>query len=546
MPNAIEALLQAIDHQRAGRLPEAEALARTALSIEPEQPSALYLLGTLALATGRPAEAAALLARADQLRPHHREQTLALARALIAIGHAAEALDVCAGMTGDASFTEAHFLAGCAANALGRHAEAAHAFRRVLAVTPHHAPALLNLGNACVDGDNLDDAETYTRAAIANAPGLAEAHASLGHLLTIQGRPLEAIASCRKAANLQPDLAQAHWNRGVAHLLAGQFAEGWDAYEWRKRRYPACYPPLPGPQWEGEALDGRTILVRAEQGFGDALQFARYLPLLTRRGAHVVLQTASPLVALMQRIPDVLVVERGVVERGVVERGVVERGASPSHDVWVDQMSLPRLFRTVADTIPAASGYLTPDPVLAGTCDTALPFGLRIGVAWAGNPAHHNDRGRSMPVSALAPIVGAGAGMLVSLQVGPHAPDISKVFGITDLSHRLTDFAATAALVAGLDLVITVDTAVAHLAGALGIPTWLMLAHAPDWRWMLNREDSPWYSSMRLFRQERPGDWTGVVERVASGLAGIVRPSENFLFAPNRPAVACTSSMGTY
>ena len=531
MPNATEALLLAIDHQRAGRLSEAEALVRTTLSIEPEEASALYLLGTLTLATGRPAEAAALLARADRLRPYHRDQILALARALLAIGQAAEALEACNGLAADPSLTEVHFLAGCAANALGRHAEAAQAFRRILAVMPDHAPTLLNLGNSYVDSDSLDDAETYMRAAIASAPGLAEAHASLGHLLTVQGRPLEAIVSCQHAATLQPDLAQAHWNRGVAHLLAGQFAEGWDAYEWRKRRYPACYPPLPGPQWDGEALEGRTILVRAEQGFGDALQFARYLPLLTRRGAHVVLQAASPLVPLLQRIPDIV---------------VVDRAHTRSHDVWVDQTSLPRLFRTDADTIPAASGYLTPDPVLAEACDAALPFGLRIGVAWAGNPAHHNDRRRSIPVSALAPIVGAGARMLVSLQVGPHAPDISKVFGIKDQSHRLTDFAATAALVAGLDLVITVDTAVAHLAGALGIPTWLMLAHAPDWRWMLNRDDSPWYSSIRLFRQDRPGDWAGVVERVAAALAGIVRPSENFLFAPYRPPVASASSVGSY
>ncbi len=531
MPNAIEALLLAIDHHRAGRLSEAEVLVRTALSIEPDQPSALYLLGTLTLATGRPAEAAALLTRANQLRPGHRDQALALVRALIDIGQAGEALEVCEGLTGDLSFIEAHFLTGCAANALGRHAEAAQAFRRVLAIVPHHAPALLNLGNACIDADNLDDAEACMHAAIASAPDLAEAHASVGHLLTVRGRPLEAVTSCRRASDLQPDLAQAHWNRGVAHLLAGQFAEGWDAYEWRKRRYPACYPPLPGSQWEGEALDRRTILVRAEQGFGDALQFARYLPLLTGRGAQVVLQTSSPLIPLMQRIPGVL---------------IAERGRLPYYDVWVDQMSLPRLFHTGAETIPAASGYLMPDPLLAEAWDTTLPFGLRVGIAWAGNPAHHNDRRRSLPVTALAPIVGAGARMLVSLQVGPQAPDISKVFGLKDFSHQLTDFAATAALIAGLDLVITVDTAVAHLAGALGIPTWLMLAHAPDWRWMLNRDDSPWYSSMRLFRQERPGDWAGVVERVATALTGIVRPSESFLFAPYRPFVADTSPIGSY
>lgn len=527
MPDFIEATLQAIACQRARRLDDAETLLRMALEAEPDQPSALFLLGLLALDTGRPAEAAALLIRADQLRPHHRGQLLGLARAMLTTERADEALEVCGRLTADPALAEAHFLAGCPANALGRPADAIPAFQRALAADPNHAAAMLNLGNANLDIDQDETAEACMRAAVATSPGLAEAHASLGHLLTRRGRPAEAIAACQEAVRLQPGLAQAHWNCGVAHLLAGEFTAGWDLYEWRKRRYPGCFPPMPGPEWQGEPLDGRTILVRAEQGFGDTLQFARYLPLLAERGARVVLQCAGPLASLLQRVPAIT---------------VVGRGRQPSYDFWVDQMSLPRLFGTVLTTIPSASGYLTPDPALAGAYDAALPFGLRIGLCWAGNPAHHNDRRRSMPVSALTPIIGAGAQGLVSLQAGPQSSDLAKMFGIHSRSSRLSDFAATAALIAELDLVITVDTAVAHLAGALGIPTWLMLPHAPDWRWMLHRTDSHWYASMRLFRQDRPGDWNSVVERVAAALAIIVKPADQLAFTPS-PSIAQQSRL---
>ena len=245
--------------------------------------------------------------------------------------------------------------------------------------------------------------------------------------------------------------------------------------------------------------------MRAEQGLGDTIQFARYLPLLAERGAKVVLACAPPLVPLLRTIPGVTVAPKD--------------GVLPAYDFWVDQMSLPRLFGTGAETIPAAQGYITADPARVAAWRPVARSRARVGIVWAGNPAYANDRRRSMPVAALAPILAVPGVEWISLQAGPASGAITAWFGIPDLSERLTDFAATAALVATLDLVITVDTSTAHLAGAMGKTAWVMLAHAADWRWMHGREDSPWYASMRLFRQSAPGDWAGVAQRVAAAVA---------------------------
>ena len=510
-------LLQAISHARADRYAQAEGLLQTALEAEPDDAYALFLLGECALATGRPAEAVGLLARALAMRPAHRDGRLALARAHLAACDPSAALDTLEALAGDTSLASAQSLRGTALNALGRPTEAVVAFAHALALRPEDAEAHLNCGNALADLDDLDGAEQHIRRATAYDPLMPEAHASLGHLLARMGRLPEAIAAGAEAIALRPDFAVAHWNQGFASLLAGDMAAGWPEYEWRKQRFPGSFAGPPGPQWDGAAIQGRTILVVAEQGFGDAIQFARYLPLLVRRGARVVAQCAAPMVPLLAAIPGV---------------EAVPRGPRPDHDCWVDQMSLPLLFGTTLATVPSPAGYLAPDPARAARWDERLQPGLRVGLVWAGNPLHSNDRRRSLSVAALAPVVSAGRSALVSLQVGPRARDMAKLFGVADHSGRLTDWAETAALLSVMDLVIAVDTAVAHLAGALGIPVWLMLPHAPDWRWMLGRDDSPWYAGTRLFRQERPGDWAGVVNRVAAALAAVVQPTYSMAMPP--------------
>ncbi len=518
-----ELLLQAIAHARVGRHAQAESLLHAALEAEPDDAYVLFLLGECALATGRPAEAAGLLARALAERSAHRDSRLALARAHLAAGDPAAALDTLEPLAGDPCLAAAQSLRGTALNALGRPTEAVAAFTQSLAVRPDDAEAQLNCGNALAELDDLDGAERHVRRAIACDPLMPEAHASLGHLLASQGRLPDAIAANAQAIDLRPDFAVAHWNQGVAHLLAGDMAAGWQEYEWRKRHFPESFSCPSGPAWDGGAIEGRTILVIAEQGFGDAIQFARYLPPLVQRGARVVVQCAVPMVPLLAAIPGV---------------AAVPRGAWPEHDCWVDQMSLPLLFGTALATVPSPAGYLTPDPARAARWEERLQPGLRVGLVWAGNPLHSNDRRRSLSVAALAPVVTAGRSALVSLQVGSRAREMAKLFGVTDYSGRLTDWAETAALLSVMDLVIAVDTAVAHLAGALGIPVWLMLPHAPDWRWMLGRDDSPWYAGMRLFRQERPGDWAGVVNRVSAALAGIVQPTYSMAMPPLTWSVA--------
>ena len=510
MSDMIDILLLAIAACRAGRHAEADVLLHQVLATEPGQPNALFLLGESALATGRSVEAVGHLARALEARPDHRDGRIALARAQLAADQPDQALETLATLAADTALAAVQTLRGTALNALGRPEEAVAAFTLALAVNPLDAETHLNCGNAHADLDQPDLAERHIRHAVALRPDMAEAHASLGHLLAANGRVAEAVDCQTAAIDLRPDFAAAHWNQGVALLLGGDLAAGWEKYEWRKRRFPASFSSPPGPQWQGEPIAGRTILVLAEQGLGDTIQFARYLPMLAQRGARVAVECAASLVPLLGTMPGVTT--------------ACARGRRPAYDVWVDQMSLPRLFGTTLQTVPSPHGYLQADPARLAHWDRVLPQGLRVGLAWAGNPLHSNDARRSMPTEALDPIVAAGYGHLISLQVGVHAPDVGLLPGVADHTGGLTDWQETAAAVAGMDLVITVDTAVAHMAGALGTPCWVMLPHAPDWRWMLQRTDSPWYAGMRLFRQDRPWDWSGVAARVASSLAEIVQP----------------------
>lgn len=491
---ATDALLTAIAHQRAGRHSAAEALYRAIIAAEPGNGQALYLYGLLLLETGRAGEAVPRLRAAAEMRLGHTATLVYLARALLADGRPDEALPIADKLlTALPDHPEAAFLRGTALNALGDAERAVPALEQAISRDPGNAAAWLNLGNAYADTDRLERAEWHCRKALQLAPDLAEAHASLGFILTSLGRLEAAIAACDAAIRLKPDFAKAQWNQAVAALLAGNFALGFSKYEWRKRhdRYRRDFIDLPGPQWDGSDPAGRTILVHAEQGFGDTIQFARYLP---RIGGHVVLACERPVAPLLAQLPGVDVVSKDA--------------ALPAYDCWIDQMSLPRVFGTRLDTIPSADGYLH-----APACDARLPDGLKVGLAWAGNPAHSNDRRRSMPADALRPVIAIPGISFVSLQVGPRAAELPLV------SVPLGDFAVTASLVAALDLVITVDTAVAHVAGALGKPAWVMLPYAPDWRWLLGRSDSPWYSSLRLFRQPTPGDWDAVTKAIAAELA---------------------------
>jgi Flp pilus assembly protein TadD len=388
---------------------------------------------------------------------------------------------------------ELHFLRGTAFNALSRPLEARDALATATALRPGFAPAWLNLGNAFMDLDDPATAEAHCRHALRLDPALIEAHVSLGFILTSQGRLTEATAALDHAIRIDPDNVHAHWNLATARLLDGDLPRGLAEYEWRKRHdlFRRDFINLPGPIWDGADPDGRVILVHAEQGLGDTIQFARYLPLIAQRGGTPILACEPSLIPLLSTIQGYRIVSK--------------YDPLPPYDAWIDQMSLPHVFGTTIDNIPLPEGYLTADPT---------PSAPRIGLAWIGNPLHRNDRRRTPPQEVFGPFA-SFPGRVVSLVPG------RELRGIACAPTRpLTSYAETAALIAALDLVVTVDTSVAHVAGALGCPAWVLLPYAPDWRWLLHRNDTPWYNSLRLFRQPSPGDWRAVIASVMDALAG--------------------------
>jgi len=461
----------------------------------------LYLQALQALRNGEAEEAISLMTRALRWQPTHQGMRRNLVRALLLAERFEQVmLQANAALKATPDDAELHFARGTALNALGQSSLACAAFARALSLRPNHAASWLNMGNASADLGDLASAEKLYRTAIDLDAALPEAQASLGYLLTVQGRLKEAIAACEAAIRLRPDFAQAHWNLAIAALLGGDLHLGFTEYEWRKRhaRFGADFANLPGPIWDGTALNGRTILIRAEQGFGDAIQFARYLPLIRARGGNPVLVCAPSLVPLFQSF-----------------QAVSSTDKLPAYDAWIDQISLPRVFNTTLDSIPAAHGYLGADPDRVETWRRRLPDGPKVGLAWAGNPKHSGDQRRSIPGDAVRLLTDKQNVRFINLQFGAAA----RGLGLPDLTEWMTDYAETAALIETLDLIVTVDTSVAHLAGAMGKPVWIMLPHAPDWRWLLNRTDSPWYRSARLFRQPTAGDWTSVLAEVAGALS---------------------------
>ncbi|HEX2944000.1 MAG TPA: tetratricopeptide repeat protein, partial [Rhodopila sp.] len=466
---------------------------------------AAYVEGLRALRDGAVGRAIPLLQQAVAHLPADPGRRRNLVRALLAGGqYSATVCQAQDGLRHAPDDAELHFALGSALAELGQTQEAATALTRALTLRPGHAPTWLNLANLLVDQDDLPTAETLCRTALDLDPALPEAQASLGYMLTRQGRLTEAVAACDAAIRLRPDFAQAHWNRAIALLLDGELRAGFAAYEWRKRHahFTAAFPALPGPAWDGSSPAGRTILLRAEQGAGDTIQFARYLRLIRDAGGTPVLACANALAPLFRGMNGCAV--------------AAACGPWPRYDAWADLASLPLLFGTTLETIPLAAGYLAAEPERAARWRSRLPGPPAVGIAFAGNRQHTGDRRRSVPPTLLAPLLAMPGITFINVQHGPEA----GALGLPDLTAQLPDYAETAALMSALDLVITVDTSVAHLAAALGVRTWIMLPHAPDWRWMLGRSDTAWYDSVRLYRQPVPGAWDHVIAAVAGDLAG--------------------------
>jgi tetratricopeptide (TPR) repeat protein len=402
---------------------------------------------------------------------------------------------------------------GAALGFLKRTEEALECFDRALELKPDDPYFLYKRGNALSELQRHEEALAVLDRAFELAPDDADGLGDRGNVLSALQRHAEAIASYDKALQLAPDSAIAHWNRGLALLRVGDYEQGWQEYEWRSKLKTSTRSrqEFTQPRWRGELpLEGKTILLFWEQGFGETLQFVRYVPQVVALGAKVILQVQPPLKKLLENIDPAVTV-------------TASEENLPPFDLQCPLMSLPAAFKTRLDTIPARTPYLSVAPEPIAKWRERLPQGrpLRIGLVWAGNPEFLADRSRSIGLLPLLPLLSVPRVQFISLQKDLRPGDEELLRQHPQLAHfgdQLNDFSDTAAIMSQLDLVISSDTACAHLAGALGRPVWVLLQKQPDWRWMFDREDCPWYPSAGLFRQPIAGDWDSVVRKVAAAL----------------------------
>ncbi|MEN8260240.1 MAG: TIGR03032 family protein [Pseudomonadota bacterium] len=396
----------------------------------------------------------------------------------------------------------------------GEHEEAIDAYRHGLALAPNDPHIRYHLGVALGDAEHYEEAAACLKQVIEAEPGKAEAHNSLGYVLSCMDRPQEAVACYERAIELKPDYIQAHFNLGMTLLKLGDYERGWGEYEWRWRSGEFTPFRCPHPQWDGQPIPEQTLLIHTEQGAGDTLQFARYLPWAARRCRMLILVCVPDLMPLLSTLP-------GVAE--LREPGTIQVS---EFDTYLPLLSLPRVYGTALDTIPAEVPYFDLTAVARRKNAAALrleaSFQPKVGIVWAGSPTHRGNRRRSCPLNAFLPMLRTPDVAFYSVQKGERSADLEQIpgeIGVEDLASRIGDFGDTALLLDQLDLLIAVDTSVAHLAGALGKPVWVLLGDVSDWRWLRNRDTNPWYPTARLFRQSRPGDWGELMQRVAQALA---------------------------
>lgn len=563
-----------------GRPAEAIPLLARCIALKPNNVLYRISLGVALLAKGDAEEAAAHLLEVANQAPHLAEPRLHLARALGVLGRWRQALDVMRDTAArfpdradvwiakgnaqrgarrprmaEASYRRALELKpfdadilnnlGVVLRASGRTAEAIERYRQALALDPENAAIYANLGNALAELGQVMDAEVQLRRAVALDPSSVDARCALANFLTVVERPQEAIRHFRsvlarmpknvdawanlgvatlatgdtaeaercyrQAIALNPRHAEAHYNLAWTLLLTGRWAEGWEEYEWRWRMptFSSRRRDFPEPLWDGSPIFDGALLLHAEQGLGDAIQFVRYATLAKKHCSTVIVECAPSLVSLFRAA-------------NIADHVIGAGEPLPPFTAHVPLMSLPRIFGTTMSAVPHAGAYFpTPDRIPARLQLPPRKNRLRVGLVWAGSADNKIDRRRSLPAALLAELVSGADADFVGLQVGARATEIvalpaEKIVFAAD--GAVKDFADTAALIAQLDLVIGVDTAVLHLAAAMGRPTWMLLPFMPDYRWLLNRVDSPWYAAIRLFRQTHPGRWEDPIARVLKAL----------------------------
>jgi len=505
-------------HRRCKRFDEAVACARQAIKIRPNYVTAHVNLGVALTDQHKADQAIEAFRRAIELGGNYPELFLNLGNALkqknqldgaIAAYHTAIALKP--------DHAEAHSNLAVALRDKGKLDEALDSIRRAIAIEPKYVEAHYNLGGILHEKGDLDGAIVAYQRAIALNPNHVLAHNNLGSVLMLKRQPHHAAVEFERAIQLDPALADAHFNRALALLLLGDFARGLPEYEWRGRVKPQFMfmrHGCPRPQWDGRPLDGQRIFLHAEQGFGDTLQFCRYAPLVAQRGGRIIFGCQPQLARLLQNLPGV--------------EQIVTAPPDPVHfEFHCPLLSLPLIFRTEVASIPANIPYVSPNVALVEQWKSRIKSGeqRKIGLALAGSSANEHDQMRSMRLSQFAPLAQIPGVQFYSLQKDKASGETSPPpMSLVDFTEDFNDFADTAALIANLDLVITVDTAVAHLAGAMGKPVWVLLPYLPVWQWLLDRADSPWYPTATLFRQNTAGDWETVVDRVAEELRVNVAP----------------------
>ncbi|HEX4409210.1 MAG TPA: tetratricopeptide repeat protein [Xanthobacteraceae bacterium] len=542
-----QSLQQALAEQRQGRLREAERIYARVLKAAPENFDALNLLGSVKAQQGQLGEAQRLLRAAVKANPGVPQGWTNLGQVLLSLKRGAEALE-CLNkaralvpadvailnqhanvllsldrayealvefqevLTHAPRHAEAWINSGLAHAVLGDADAALAAFDQALSLAPGHPVAQYNRGVALLQLGRSAEAFAANDAALAAMPDHRGALLNRGKALQQLNRLDEAVASYGKAIALRKDDADAHFNTAQTLLTGGDYRRGFEEYEWRWRRTGMPAQKSRGrPLWLGEyPLQRKTILLHAEQGLGDTIQFARYVPQLAAAGARVVLEVQAELKSLMTRLDGAAT---------VIARGET----TPSFDVHCPLGSLPLALKTECDSVPAPIPYLSADDAAVDKWSARLGAhnALRIAFAWSGNPNHDNDRNRSIAFAKLAPLFSASASF-ISFQRELRDEDAAALTAesrVTHLGGDLENFSDTAAVLSLCDLVITVDTAVAHLAGAMGRPLWVLLPFAPDWRWTLSGDTTPWYPAARLYRQPAPGDWDNVIARVAADLA---------------------------
>ncbi|MBC8548436.1 MAG: tetratricopeptide repeat protein [Candidatus Brocadiales bacterium] len=532
-------------------LDEAIVIYKLAIDLNPNDADIHNNLGNALRKSGKPGEALNSYKQASMLKPHNADTYCNLGAALQGLGNLDEAIlnykkaislrpdnakahnnlgttlkkqcrleeavkSYNRAIELSPDYAEAYNNLGNTLQSLNRLDEAITSYRTAITIKPHFAEAHYNCGNARKEQKKFDEAFVSFKRAITIKPDYAEAHNNLGITFQERGEFVEAAACYSRAIELKPDYADAHFNRSLMSLLKGNFKDGWQEYEWRLHTKGYAHRSFQQPMWDGSPLNGKTILIHTEQGMGDNIQFVRYLPMVQARGGRVIFECLPALVHLLKNCAGIDAIILKDPSGKLSER----------FDVHSHLLSIPSILDTGSDTIPSSEPYITPDSTRVIKWRDQLEVhdkSIKIGLVWASSPDNKElCHKKSCKLNYFEAISGIPDLSFYSLQKGPASAEIHnapKSMKIINLDNELNDFADTAAVIANLDVVISVDTSVAHLAGAIGKPVWTLLPFVPDWRWQLERDDSPWYPSMRLFRQTKLYDWDGVFERVAKSLS---------------------------